>query len=643
MRILFAGKQHFHVGGVETSTDQLARRLLARGHVVAAMAAPRIDDPAGASRIEEVPGYEYPAFAVHRMAPAKALAEIRSRFAPDVVVVNAGGRWWHDWTRPLVAGCRDLPCVLYVCDREAVELLAGGSVRPDVVWTVADSHTAAARAVCEFHVITVPSLVEPDLYRTEPTGEVVLYVNPVKSKGVRIAITLAAARRDIPFVFLRSWGVSDRESIELQRLAGVLGNIDVAPPTPDPREYFGRARLLLAPYDDLGRPRVIAEAQLSGIPILALDEAGNLEATGPGGLLVSGDAPIPDWIDALGVLWDNPAEHDRLAAAALAHSQRPEMDPTAIVTAVEAGLADAVDRFHRRVDRRPQQLPMVSVVVPVHNGADLIGDQLEGLARQTYAGPWELIVSDNGSTDGTRGRVVSWEGRIPGELRIVDSSERAGAAYARNVAVRVATGDYILFCDADDVVAPDWIERMVEALHNHEIVAGLEELRMFNHPDQYEWMGEVEPADLAAQYRFRIIFSTNNLGARREVVLALGGFDETFLRAEDTDWSWRAQYAGYDVWFEPSAIVHVRLRSNLRAVATRWFRGGVSEPLLYVHHKERGMEAERLGDVAREWWWLARNARAALREPETQHRWTAKAAERAGRLVGSVRHRTVFL
>lgn len=126
-------------------------------------------------------------------------------------------------------------------------------------------------------------------------------------------------------------------------------------------------------------------------------------------------------------------------------------------------------------------------------------------------------------------------------------------------------------------------------------------------------------------------------------VLALGGFDETFLRAEDTDWSWRAQYAGYDVWFEPSAIVHVRLRSNLRAVATRWFRGGLSEPLLYVHHKRRGLEAERLGDVAREWWCFARNARTALREPETQHRWMAKTAERAGRFVRSVRHRTVFL
>jgi len=643
VRILFAGKQHFHVGGVETSTDQLAQRLLARGHAVAAVAAPRVDSPSGASRIEEVSGYGYPAFAAHRMAPGEALAEARSRFAPDVVVVNAGGRWFHDWTRPLVAGCRDLPCVLYVCDREAVELLAGGAVAPDVVWSVADSHTAAARAVCETHVITIPSLVEPDLYRTEPTGEVVLYVNPVKSKGVRIAITLAAARRDIPFIFLRSWGVSDRESIELQRMASALGNIDVAPPTPDPREYFGRARLLLAPYDDFGRPRVIAEAQLSGIPVLALDEAGLREAAGEGGLFVARDAPVPEWIDALSALWDNAAEHDRLAAAALTHSQRPEMKPDAIVAAVEAGLADAVERFKGRLDRRRRQPTMVSVVLPVHNGADTIGDQLEALAGQTYSGPWELIVSDNGSTDGTRGRVASWEGKIPAKLRIVDSSERPGAAHARNVAVQSASGEYILFCDADDVANPEWIERMVEALNNHEIVAGLGEMRRFNHPDQYEWMGDVEPADLVAQYRFRAVFSTYNLGVRRQVALALGGFDEAFLRAEDTDWSWRAQYAGYDVWFEPSAIVHIRLRSNLWAVATRWFRGGVSEPLLYARHRERGLDAERLGDVAREWWGLARNARTALRHPEAHHGWTAKTAQRAGRFVGSVRHRTIFL
>lgn len=642
MRLLFAGKQHFEVGGIETSTDQLARRLLAGGHDVAVLASPRSGIPIGLSRIEQVPEYPYPAFAAHEMGPAEALAEIHRRFRADAVIVNAGGKWWHDWTRPLIAACREIPSVLYICDREAVELLALGQVRPDVVWTVADSHTAAARAVTDLAVITVPSLIEPELYRTETSGEVVLYVNPVKSKGVRTAITLAAARRDIPFVFLRSWRWSNEKFAELSHMATTLGNIEIAPSTPDPREHFARARLLLAPYDDHGRPRVIAEAQLSGIPVLALDEAGNSEATGPGGLLVPRDAAISEWVDALGRIWDDSAEHRRLADAALAHSRRPEMDPAAIVETVEAGASDAIGRFRARVAREQRGAVTVSVVLPVRNGATTLDDQLDALARQSYTGRWELVVSDNGSTDGTRARVVSWQGGMPAKLRIVDSSDRRGVAHARNVGIREARGAYVLICDADDIVSPEWIKQMVAALRDHEIVTGLCDRRRFNTPDQYEWMGAGEDVDHPI-YGHRPHASGGNMGVRRELALALAGFDETLLRAEDADWSWRAQYAGHEVWFDPSAVIHLRMSGDLRAVAHAFYRGGFAEPLLYRRHRAHGMPREPLSNVLNEWRWVVRNARSALREPNLRYRWAANAAQRFGRVVGSFRHGAVYL
>jgi len=95
--------------------------------------------------------------------------------------------------------------------------------------------------------------------------------------------------------------------------------------------------------------------------------------------------------------------------------------------------------------------PFVSVVIPALNVADTIGDQLDALAHQTYAGAWEVVVSDNGSTDATRERVEVWRDRLP-HLRIVDSSRRRGVSPARNVGVEAARGDLVLICDGDDVV-----------------------------------------------------------------------------------------------------------------------------------------------------------------------------------------------
>src|SRR5204863_103977 len=81
------------------------------------------------------------------------------------------------------------------------------------------------------------------------------------------------------------------------------------------------------------------------------------------------------------------------------------------------------------------------------------------LSAQTYSGRWELIVSDNGSTDRTQDIVRSWEGRLP-YIRIVDSSDGRGVAHARNVAAAVG-GDLIAFCDADDIVSRQWLEELV--------------------------------------------------------------------------------------------------------------------------------------------------------------------------------------
>ena len=94
----------------------------------------------------------------------------------------------------------------------------------------------------------------------------------------------------------------------------------------------------------------------------------------------------------------------------------------------------------------------VSVVIPARNAARTLDAQLQALAAQRFPAEWEVLVSDNGSTDATRAVAVEWAGRIP-LLRVIDASARPGASAARNLGAAAAHGELLLFCDADDVVA----------------------------------------------------------------------------------------------------------------------------------------------------------------------------------------------
>src|SRR5689334_1914994 len=79
----------------------------------------------------------------------------------------------------------------------------------------------------------------------------------------------------------------------------------------------------------------------------------------------------------------------------------------------------------------------LSVVIPCLNAAATLGVQLEALIGQSWPGGWEVIVADNGSTDGSREIVESYRGRLP-DLKLVDASDRRGQAHARNLGAAAA-------------------------------------------------------------------------------------------------------------------------------------------------------------------------------------------------------------
>lgn len=244
----------------------------------------------------------------------------------------------------------------------------------------------------------------------------------------------------------------------------------------------------------------------------------------------------------------------------------------------------------------------ISVVIACYNAQDTLGAQLEALAQQTYPDGFEVLLADNGSTDASVAIAESYLPRLPG-LRVVDASQRRGPAHARNVAARAATTPWLAFCDADDVVAQDWLTSMARALWRHPFVGGRFESTLLNHGRVLR-SRELQQDDELQRSPFGPDLphaGAGNMGVHRDVFLGVGGFDESLTCLEDTDLSWRLQLTGVPLAFRPQAVVHVRLRSSWSGMWSQGLAYGRASALLErgfgkpESGQERPVEPEPVG------------------------------------------------
>lgn len=106
---------------------------------------------------------------------------------------------------------------------------------------------------------------------------------------------------------------------------------------------------------------------------------------------------------------------------------------------------------------------LVSVVIPAYNVAEYVGECLASLRRQTYEN-LEILVVDDGSTDAT-GAILDEASARDARMRVFHN-ENHGVSYSRNFAIDRGSGEYLAFVDADDVVAPDFVEALVRQLQD---------------------------------------------------------------------------------------------------------------------------------------------------------------------------------
>jgi GT2 family glycosyltransferase len=283
----------------------------------------------------------------------------------------------------------------------------------------------------------------------------------------------------------------------------------------------------------------------------------------------------------------------------------------------------------------------LSVVLPCLDAARFLPEQLEALAAQRFDGAWEVIVADNGSTDGSQALAESFRGRLPG-LRVVDASDRRGQAHARNAGARAAAGEWLVFCDCDDVVGEGYLAAMARALSEHPFVAPRFDTARLNPPwiDASRENAQRSGLGVYTYPPFLPHAGGSGLGVWHRVHESVGGFDEEMAILEDTDYCWRIQLAGTPLHFAPEAVIHVRYRPDLAGTFRQALAYGESNVSIYKKYRPLGMP--RLG-------WTpgaARWAKLLLSLPQLatragRARWISSLGWRLGRLRGCLRYRVL--
>lgn len=197
--------------------------------------------------------------------------------------------------------------------------------------------------------------------------------------------------------------------------------------------------------------------------------------------------------------------------------------------------------------------PRVSVIVPVLNKAPFLPAALDSIVAAVHAyADAELIVVDHGSTDGSRELLQS---RYANECRIADL--RGGTiAAVRNQGARLATGSVLSFIDADCVIPPDYLGRLIEVLAATGAAATGAEVVP---PPAPGWVEDVwyrlhrRAGDGEQEW-----IGSANLAVLRDAFEAVGGFDEHLVTGEDTELCQRLRARGYRI-YESKQLTAVHL------------------------------------------------------------------------------------
>ena len=199
------------------------------------------------------------------------------------------------------------------------------------------------------------------------------------------------------------------------------------------------------------------------------------------------------------------------------------------------------------------------------------------MLAQEWDGEWELVVVDNGSTDGTLEVVEGFRDRSR-RLRVLSATERGSRPYAVAVGVESTNAPMLVFIDADDVVGDRWLPAIADGLANHPVVTGPNELHELNPPWLATSRGESgdDPVGM-----FHGLFPTirgNNYAMRRSVLDEVGPLAEGYFPVDDVEFSLRCWLRGIDSSVCPTQSSTIATGSRSATCGGRAWRTGRTGP-----------------------------------------------------------------
>ncbi len=216
----------------------------------------------------------------------------------------------------------------------------------------------------------------------------------------------------------------------------------------------------------------------------------------------------------------------------------------------------------------------ISVVIPVGGFEPRVVDQLRRVSEQQPADLLaEVVVSVNAADRASHDAIDDAIARLADErFRAVDSSDRRGAAHARNVGVRATVSDRIALCDADDAVHDGWLQGISDGLQHADAVSG----RVIDVVPNARLRNAIAPArpDGLNTFLGHPYLLTGNMGIWRRAFDAVGGFDETLTRCEDIAISVDLVKSGFTLGFAETAVLDYHHRPGIAAMLRQHFHYG---------------------------------------------------------------------
>ena len=231
------------------------------------------------------------------------------------------------------------------------------------------------------------------------------------------------------------------------------------------------------------------------------------------------------------------------------------------------------------------QLPYISVIVPVYNDAKHIGICIESLLAQTYPRDrFEIIIVDNNSTDDTRSVVQKYP-----VILLVEKDIQSSYA-ARNRGIDSARGEIFAFTDSDARADPHWLQFGVEDMIRRDmdyLGCRVELFSVHKKPtwcDLFDLSFAFPMKKHVEQFHFA---STVGLFVRKRVFEGAGLFDHRFVSGGDVEFGTRAFDKGFRQACSDIAVVYHPARGNLRQIIKRAIRYGRAETRLSHLFPER--------------------------------------------------------